>query len=129
MKLPAAVGSAGQQLTDAGGDGVTSWAAASLGEWKNDLGVLDPEEALKAVISAPTHIFTYNKDVLPVGQWDGNGAKFAGIFAEEAPWAMHGERDGIRSGVAFSMINSFGYARAAIQALADKVARLEGALA
>jgi hypothetical protein len=40
-----------------------------------------------------------------------------GIFAEEAPWAMHGERDGLRNGIAFSNINAFGYARAAIQAL------------
>ena len=125
MQLPAAVGGAGQQLTDAAGDGITSWAAASLGEWKNDLGILDPEEALEAVVSAPTHIFTYNKDALPPGQSDGNGYQFTGIFAEEAPWAMYGERDGLRSGIAFSNINAFGYARAAIQALAEKVARLE----
>lgn len=125
MQLPAAVGGAGQQLTDAAGNGVTSWAAASLGEWKNDLGILDPEEALRAVVSAPTHIFTYNKDVMPEGQSDGNGFVFTGIFAEEAPWAMYGERDGYRSGIAFSEVNAFGYARAAIQALAEKVARLE----
>lgn len=117
MTLPAAVGAVGQQLTDAGGNGVTSWAAASLGEWKNDLGILDPHEALRAVVSAPTHKFTYNKNVMPAGQWDGNGSKMAGVFAEEAPWAMHGERDGYRSGIAFSNVNAFGYARAAIQAL------------
>ena len=117
MQLPAAVGGAGQQLTDAAGDGITSWAAASLGEWKNDLGILDPHEALAAVVSAPTHIFTYNADVMPVGQSDGNGNEFAGIFAEEAPWAMYGKRDGYKSGIAFSHINAFGYARAAIEAL------------
>ena len=128
MTLPAAVGSAGQQLTDAAGDGVCTWAAASLGEWKNDLGILDPEEALKAVISAPTHKFTYNKDVMPEGQSDGNGFEFAGIFAEEAPWAMYGERDGLRSGIAFSPINSFGYARAAIEALNNKIEALEARL-
>ena len=129
MQLPAAVGTAGQQLTDGGGDGVTSWAAASLGEWKNDLGILDPEEALLAVVSAPTHRFTYNKDVLPAGQSDGNGYQFTGIFAEEAPWAMYGERDGLRSGIAFSSVNAFGYTRAAIQALNDKITRLEKTLA
>ena len=128
MTLPAAVGSAGQQLTDAAGDGVCTWAAASLGEWKNDLGILDPDEALKAVISAPTHKFTYNKDVMPEGQSDGNGFEFAGIFAEEAPWAMYGERDGLRSGIAFSPINSFGYARAAIEALNNKIEALEARL-
>ena len=117
MELPAAVGGAGQQLTDAGGNGVTSWAAASLGEWKNDLGILDPHEALTAVISAPTHIFTYNADVMPAGQSDGAGNEFAGIFAEEAPWAMYGKRDGYKSGIAFNPVNAFGYARAAIEAL------------
>ena len=125
MTLPAAVGSAGQQLTDAAGDGVCTWAAASLGAWKNDLGILDPDEALKAVISAPTHKFTYNKDAMPEGQSDGNGFEFAGIFAEEAPWAMYGERDGLRSGIAFSPINSFGYARAAIEALHNRLEKLE----
>ena len=128
MQLPAAVGAGGQQLTDAGGDGITSWAAASLGAWKNDLGILDPEVALNAVVSAPTHIFTYNQEVMPAGQW-APPDRMTGIFAEEAPWAMHGERDGLRSGIAFSNINAFGYARAAIQALAEKVKRLEVAMA
>lgn len=125
MQLPAAVGAAGQQLTDAAGDGVCTWAAASLGAWKNDLGILSPMEALKAVLKAPTHIFTYNKEVLPAGQWDGNGARFTGIFAEEAPWAMHGERDGARNGIAFSPVNAVGYLRAAIEALNEKIERLE----
>ena len=124
MELPAAVGAAGQQLTDAGGNGITSWAAASIKEWKNDLGILDPHEALTAVVQAPTHRFTYNKAVMPAGQWAPPDV-MTGIFAEEAPWAMHGERDGLRSGIAFSNINAFGYARAAIQALYED---LQGAL-
>ena len=128
LTLPAAVGSAGQQLTDAAGDGVATWAAASLGEWKNDLGVLDPEEALSAMVKAPTHRFTYNKSVMPAGQW-APPDEMTGIFAEEAPWAMHGKRDGLRSGVAFSNINAFGYTRAAIEALAKKVERLEAKVA
>lgn len=129
MQLPAAVGGAGQQLTDAAGDGVCTWAAASLGAWKNDLGILDPREALEAVVSAPTHRFTYNKDVLPEGQSDGNGYEFAGIFAEEAPWAMYGERDGLRSGIAFSPVNAFGYVRAAVQALYEELVETKGRLA
>lgn len=124
MVLPTAVGGAGQQLTDAGGDGITSWAAASLGEWKNDLGILDPYEALEAVVSAPTHHFTYNAEVMPAGQWAPKD-HMTGIFAEEAPWAMHGKRDGYRNGIAFSAVNAFGYARAAIQALNEKIERLE----
>lgn len=130
MQLPAAVGSAGQQLTDAAGDGVCTWAAASLGAWKIDLGILDPFEALAAVIKSPTHFFKYNKEVMPPGQWAPDDV-MAGIFAEEAPWAMHGQRDGdsLKSGIAFSPVNAFGYARAAIQALAEKVSQLEARLA
>lgn len=131
MTLPAAVGSAGQQLTDAAGDGVCTWAAASLGEWKNDLGILDPHEALAAVVKAPTHRFTYNANVMPPGQWAPKDM-MTGIFAEEAPWAMHGQRDGLKSGIAFSPVNAFGYARAAIEALhkdnaalAERLNRLE----
>jgi len=124
MQLPAAVGSAGQQLTDAAGDGVCTWAAASLGAWKNDLGILDPQEALAAVVKAPTHKFTYNPDVMPAGQW-APPDQMTGIFAEEAPWAMHGKRDGLRNGIAFSPVNAFGYARAAIQALHDRLTKLE----
>lgn len=129
--LPAAVGSAGQQLTTDGnaGTATTSWAAASLGSWKNDLGILDPWEALKAVVSAPTHRFTYNPEAMPAGQSDGSGFQFTGIFAEEAPWAMYGPRDGLKSGIAFSPVNAFGYARAAIQALYEEVQRLKAQLA
>lgn len=116
MKLPAAVGAAGQQLTDSAGDGICAWAAASLGAWKHDLGILDPHEALDAVVKSPTHKFTYNPAVMPEGQWAPK-EQMTGIFAEEAPWAMHGERDGLRSGIAFSSVNAFGYARAAIQAI------------
>lgn len=127
MQLPAAVGSAGQQLTDAAGDGICTWAAASLGEWKNDLGILDPHEALAAVIKAPTHRFTYKPEVMPPGQWAPKEV-MTGVFAEEAPWAMHGERDGLRSGVAFSNINSFGYVRAAVQALYEDLVEVIKAL-
>ena len=127
MQLPAAVGTSGQQLTDAAGDGVCTWAAASLGAWKRDLGILDPHEALAAVVSAPTHRFQYNPDVMPAGQWAPKEVMH-GIFAEEAPWAMHGERDGLRSGIAFSQINAFGYARAAIQALYEDILAIARAL-
>lgn len=123
MQLPAAVGSAGQQLTDAAGDGICTWAAASLGEWKHDLGILDPREALKAVLKAPTHWFKYNKEVMPPGQWAPDDV-MTGIFAEEAPWAMHGERKGLKSGIAFSPVNAFGYLRAAFEGLYDEVVSL-----
>ena len=127
MTLPTAVGAAGQQLTDAAGNGVTSWAAASLGEWKNDLGILDPHEALSAVVSAPTHHFTYNAEVMPDGQWAPTD-HMTGIFAEEAPWAMHGEREGYRNGVAFSPVNAFGYIRAAVEAIYHDLQDMRGRL-
>lgn len=124
MTLPAAVGMAGQQLTDAGGNGITSWAAASFGAWKNDLGILDPREALARVLKSPTHHFTYNKDVMPAGQSHYDGAEFMGIFAEEARWAMHGLDDG-KSG-AFSPVNAVGYLRAAVEALYNELQELKG---
>lgn len=119
MQLPAAVGAAGQQLTDAAGDGVTTWAAASLREWKIDRGILDPHEALRAVVRAPTHKFNFNPAVMPPGQWAPPDL-MSGVFADEAPWAMHGERSSEKdytNGVALSTINSVGYLRAAIQGL------------
>ena len=76
-----------------------------------------------------TSKFTYNADVLPLGQSDGNGFEFTGIFAEEAPWAMYGQRDGYKSGIAFSPTNAFGYTRAAIEALSMKIRDLEEKLA
>ncbi len=48
-----------------------------------------------------------------------------GIFAEEAPWAMHGERDGLKSGIAFSPVNACGYLRAAVEALATRLTAVE----
>ena len=124
MKLPAAVGMAGQQLTDVAGDGVTAWAAASFGAWKNDLGILDPREALARVVKSPTHIFTYKPEVMPAGQASYDGTRFTGIFAEEARWAMHGLDDG-KSG-AFSPVNAVGYLRAAVEALYNELQELKG---
>lgn len=128
MQLPAAVGAAGQQLTDAAGDGICTWAAASLREWKIDRGILDPHEALRVVVRSPTHKFNFNPAVMPPGQWAPPDL-MSGVFADEAPWAMHGERASetdYTNGVALSTINSVGYLRASIQGLYED---LQGALA
>ena len=116
---PAAVAACtGQQLT-CNASGTLSWAAASLGAYKNDLGVVCTNEMLQAVVSAPVHRFTYNQEALPVGQWAGD-CEFVGIFGEEAPWGMQGARKRV-----LSTINSVGALTASIQALNKRLEALE----
>src|SRR3990167_393884 len=112
---PAALAAcSGMQLT-CNASGVMSWAAASIGAFKNDLGIVCNEEMLKQVVAAPVHHFTYNRAALPEGQW-ASDEEFVGIFGEEAPWAMQGERKRV-----LSHINTTGALTAAIQALNAKV--------
>jgi len=116
--LPTADGSACQQLTT-NGSAVLSWAAASRGAYKNDLGIYPGEDALETIKAAPIHRFTYCPDKVPAGQRAPTG-EFVGVFAEESPWAMQGASLG-----AFSPVNSFGMLTAAVQQLATKVELLE----
>jgi len=117
---PAADGSNGNQLTT-NGSGALSWAAASLGKYKIDLGPVSPDEALAMVMATPVHHFRYNPKTLPKGQW-APPHEMTGVFAEEAPWAMQGEkRDN------FSAMNAFGQIMAAVQALGKRVEVLEAA--
>jgi len=109
----------GMQLT-CNASGVTSWAAASLGAFKNDLGIVCGNEALTKVISSPVHHFTYAPEKMPTGLWNGDGEEFVGVFGEEALWAMQGAR---KRGL--SLINSVGHLTAALQALNAKVEALE----
>jgi hypothetical protein len=118
MQLPAANGACGTQLTE-NGAGVTTWAAASLGAWKHDLGVVDPCNALSRVKSAPVHRFTYDRSKVPSQYWAPE-YEMTGVFAEEAPWAMQGTERTF-----FSPLNAFGTLAAAVQALAAKVEALE----
>ena len=116
LTLPATVGTCGQQLTTNGGTpGVLSWAAASLGAYKNDLGIVCGDEALQMVRATPVHHFTYNRDRVPTGQWAPD-YPFVGVFGEEAPHYMQGQHNEI-----FSPMNSVGYLTAALQALSLKV--------
>lgn len=115
---PSMDGMCGQQLTT-NGSGTLSWAAASLGEFKQDLGLVCTTQILNQVVSTPVHRFTYDPERLPAGQW-APGCEFIGVFGEEAPWAMQGPRK-----AALSLINSVGHLTAALQALARRVERLE----
>ena len=119
--LPPDDGDAGEQL-QTNGSGVTTWeAAASTRQVKNLLGKLDPAVALDRILKAPIHRFTYRKGERGVGgDFD---TEFAGIVADEAPWAMK------HKGRIFNEISAFGHAAAAIQALTARVAQLEAQLA
>lgn len=117
LTLPPDDGDAGEQLqTD--GSGVATWeAAASYREVKNLVGLLDPQLALERIRSAPIHLFRYKRDATHVG--GDYETLFAGVVADEAPWAMkHGGR-------IFNEISAVGHAFAAIQALESRVRVLE----
>ena len=128
MTLPTAVGAAGQQLTDAAGDGVCSWAAAgSLREIKEFVGgLLDPTVALQRILAAPVELWRYKQ-----GHGTGDHETiYAGVVADKAPWAMH------FGGAIFSPVSAAGHAYAAIQALwaenvdlRSRVTRLEARFA
>lgn len=121
MTLPTAVGSAGQQLTDVAGDGVTAWAAAgSRREWKNPVGgewaPLDPDLLLAEIVATP--------GIYPFHYKDGYGThdyetQYIGVLADEAPWAMH------YKGSIVNPVNTLGYMVGGFKALDARVAALE----
>ena len=117
LTLPGGVGSAGQQLTDAAGDGVTSWAAASsLRSLKNIVGLFDtPSEALNKILNTNVYRFHYKPDM---GTGDTN-TEYVGVMADEAPWAMH------YNGTVVNPVNTLGYMVLGFQALNEKVAKLQ----
>jgi hypothetical protein len=117
LTLPAAVGTAGYQLTDAAGNGVTSWAAAaSKREYKNILStVTSKTDALLSILRTPIYNFRY-KEGVGTGDYK---TVYTGLMADEAPWAMHFD------GGILNPINMFGYTVLSIQALHDKIEKLE----
>ena len=96
-----------------------TWAAASLGAYKNDLGRICGPAALQMVANTPVHKFTYDPERVPLGQ-SAPPCEFIGIFGEEAPWAMQGARKRV-----LSLTNAVGHLTAAIAALNAKVEGLE----
>ena len=119
MTLPAAVGGAGEQLTDAAGNGITSWAAAaSRRELKDIIGEASPQEALDAILNTKVYKFHYKEGC---GTQD-TETEYVGIMGDEAPWAMH-----YKGGIV-NPVNSLGYSTLAIQALEARVRELEAQL-
>ena len=116
MQLPAAVGVAGEQLTDAGGNGITSWAAAgSLREYKNILGVASPQDALDQILHTQAYRFHYKEGF---GTRDYK-TEYVGIMADEAPWAMH------YGGSIVNPVNTLGYMVLGFQAVDKRLSLLE----
>ena len=120
------VGADGEQLTSGGAASVCDWAsAASMREFKNLLGKVDPKEALEKVIGAPVHKFKYRETEEGGPRMMGTGdhdTEYVGIMADEAPWAMH------HNGKILNPINAFGYTVAAMQAMMERITDLEGQL-
>ena len=123
--LPPDDGDAGEQLqTD--GAGVTTWeAAASVRESKNILGQLAPRYGLQRILAAPVYEFQYRtrstrgQRITTTGDYD---THYAGVMADEAPWAMH------HSGRIFSPVSAFGHTALAIQDLHERLALVEQTL-
>jgi len=119
LSLPTAAGTCGQQLTTNGAGGLLSWAAASLGAYKSDLGLVCIDAALDNILATPVHHFRYDPAKVPAGQWAPE-YEFTGVFGEEARWAMQGQKREV-----FSPINSVGMLIAAVQGLSARLDRLE----
>ena len=119
--LPTAGGAAGTQLQTGGGATATlSWAsAASTREAKDLDGYLNPQEALRALLASPIHQFHYKPGK---GTLDSD-TQYAGILADEAPWAMH------FGGTILNPVNTAGYTIAAIQAQQAQIELLKAEIA
>jgi hypothetical protein len=115
-------GSAGEQLTSGGADTVMSWAAASsLGQFKDTIDVLSPEDALDKIVSWIPKSFRYKADAeMSTHDYD---TTYVGVYGEDAPEVMHHE------GRIFSPVSAFGYTVGAIQELHNKIQQLEAQLA
>ena len=119
--LPTGGATAGTQLQSAGGSNMTlSWASAgSTRDLKVMAGLLEPQDALQAILSVPIHRFTYKPGM---GTQD-SSTEYAGIVADEAPWAMHFD------GTVLNPVNTAGYSFAAIQALQAEIDALKAQIA
>ena len=112
MTLPTAVGGAGEQLTDAAGNGVTSWAAAaSLREYKDNIVEANPREALDTILNTKAYHFNYKEGL---GTQDPL-TNYVGVMADEASWAMH------YSGRIVNPVNTLGYMVLGFQAIDEKI--------
>jgi len=122
MTLPTGVaGTAGFQLTDAGGDGITSWAsAASRREWKAVLGPHDARSALVEILRTPVWDFRYREGAPSTGDL---ATLYTGPMADEAPWAMH------YGASIVNPVNTLGYMILGFQAQDEIIAALKAEIA
>ena len=113
-------GDDGQQLTSGGDDAACDWtAASSLREHKNIGSEADAGQALQAMLDATPYHFRYKEKH---GTGDSR-TEYIGVMADDAPWAMH------YKGTIVNPVNTLGYTVLAVQALNDKIERLESLLA
>lgn len=120
MKLPAAVGTAGFQLTDAAGDGITSWAAAASRKKYKIIGDrVTPEEGLQKIV----HIAEVRKFKYKQGMGTGDTkTEYVGIMTDDVPWAGH------YGGEVLNPVSLHGNTILAIQALNKRIVELENEL-
>ncbi|NTV21962.1 MAG: DUF5011 domain-containing protein [Candidatus Yonathbacteria bacterium] len=111
--LPTAVGGAGQQLTDAAGNGVLSWAAAGSTRNLKDIDGLieDPQEALETILETNIYAFHYKEGM---GTGDAQ-TQYVGVMADEASWAMHYD------GNVVNPVNTLGYMVLGMQATNKRI--------
>ncbi len=116
FQLPSAIATAGQQLTDASGNGVLSWAAASsTRETKEIIGQYsDLSKALSTIINTPVYNFQYKEGM---GTGDHNTV-YTGVMADEAKWAMHHDNSIVNP------VNTLGYMILGMKALSEKIEKL-----
>lgn len=130
--LPAAVGNNGEQLTTDGNAGTAtlSWAAAgSLREFKVLLGSLTDRagDALARILGADVQAFRYRErtpeqsgEVITTGD---TTTVYHGVIGDEYREVMH------HGGKIFNPVSAFGETVLAIQALAERLQRIETLLA
>lgn len=120
LTLPAVANTdAGYQLTCAGANSITSWAAAaSVREAKDIFGLHTPQDALDKILGTRVYDFHYKAGM---GTQDAE-TDYVGVVADEAPWAMH------YGGGVVNPINALGYTVLAFQAMDAKIKELEADL-
>ena len=109
-------GDDGQQLTSGGDDAACDWtAASSLRKYKNIGRQASPQEALETMLNTPAYHFHYKEKK---GTGD-TSTEYVGVMADEASWAMH------YKGTIVNPVNTLGYTVLSVQALNNKIEKLE----
>ena len=112
-------GDDGQQLTSGGDDAACDWTAASSLREHKDIGrEADSGQALQAMLDSKAYHFRYKEKK---GTGDSR-TEYVGLMADDAPWAMH------YGNTIVNPVNTLGYTVLAVQALHDKITRLEAML-